>query len=51
MSGIRLDMSIGADNFDAMGATYRDEGLSVGNDHMVSFSCKMHFIWFMVQFQ
>jgi hypothetical protein len=44
-------MSIGADNFDAMGATYRDEGLSVGNDHMVSFSCKMHFIWFMVQFQ
>jgi hypothetical protein len=36
MSGLRLDMSIGGEAYDTMEATYRNEGLSVGSDHMVS---------------
>lgn len=35
MSGLRLDLSINKDRFDAMEETYRNEGLSVGANHMV----------------
>ena len=36
---ISLNVSRNGDPFEnTMGATYRDEGLSVGNDHMVSVS-------------
>mmetsp|Transcript_18518 Transcript_18518/g.31006 ORF Transcript_18518/g.31006 Transcript_18518/m.31006 type:complete len:549 (-) Transcript_18518:56-1702(-) len=34
MKGLSLEMSIGKESFDAMEATYRNEGLSVGSDHM-----------------
>ncbi|KAJ1407970.1 kinase-like domain-containing protein [Ochromonadaceae sp. CCMP2298] len=34
MSSLRLDMSVGKEAYDTMGATYRNEGLSVGSDHM-----------------
>lgn len=36
MNGLRLDLSLRQfDGGDTLGATYRDEGLSVGADHMV----------------
>ena len=35
MNGLRLDVSIGRERYDAMEETYRNEGLSVGVDHMV----------------
>jgi len=35
MNGLRLDVSIGREKYDAMEETYRNEGLSVGVDHMV----------------
>lgn len=38
MNGLRLDMSIGREKYDAMEETYRNEGLSVGADHMVILS-------------
>lgn len=33
--GLRLDVSVSKDGFDTLGSTYRDEGLSIGADHMV----------------
>ena len=32
---LALDISMGKDGFDALEATYRNEGLSVGANHMV----------------
>ncbi len=34
--GLQLDLSMGREGFDTLEATYRNEGLSVGADHMVS---------------
>jgi hypothetical protein len=34
---LQLDVSIGGGGFDQLGSTYRDEGLSIGADHMVLF--------------
>jgi hypothetical protein len=33
--GLSLEVSMNKDGFDALGSTYRDEGLSIGADHMV----------------
>jgi hypothetical protein len=35
MDGLQLDISMGKE-YDTLEATYRNEGLSVGADHMVS---------------
>jgi hypothetical protein len=39
MDGLQLDISMGKDSqYDSLEATYRNEGLSVGADHMVCLS-------------
>lgn len=34
--GLSLEVSLNKERFDHLGTTYRDEGLSIGADHMVS---------------
>lgn len=41
MNSLRLDLSL-RQNDDTLEATYRDEGLSVGADHMVSETILCH---------
>lgn len=41
--GLSLEVSLNKDNFDQLGSTYRDEGLSIGADHMRLFGEEVQF--------
>jgi serine/threonine protein kinase len=41
--GLSLEVSLNKENFDQLGATYRDEGLSIGADHMRLFGEEVQF--------